>query len=1181
MKREDDILKFWNEKKIFKKTLKSRAGKPFVFYDGPPFATGLPHYGHILAGTIKDVIPRFETMRGRSVRREWGWDCHGLPLENIIEQELGLKHKRDIEEFGVEKFNEAAKNAVLRYDADWREIVPRTGRFVDMEHPYKTMDASYTESVWWAFKTLYDKKLAYEGYKVMLVCPRCETTLAQSEVALGGYRDTTDISVTVKFELVDEPGTYLLAWTTTPWTLPGNTAIAVNPEIEYVKVNVLDAEERATKGTISYKKYILAKNIFDSLYQRNDKDPLKLAFGLVYAHAKKEGEETIKAPQIIDKFNGQKLVGKKYKPPFDYYCNDKNLKNRENGWKVYPADFVTTDTGTGIAHEAPAFGEEDMELAVKFNIPVIQHVGMDGRIKDEVKDFRGLYVKQKGDTQSTDIEILKHLAHSGHLFSKEKIVHPYPVCWRCDTPLINYATSSWFVKVTDIKNKLLRENKKINWVPSHMKDGRFGKWLEAARDWAISRTRFWGAPLPVWRCGECKEIKVIGSLKELQKHVHKSGNTYIAMRHGEAESNVSNHISSNSRDGVHLTERGREAARASAKALKRSGISVIYSSDFVRAKETAEIVAEEIGVPLSEIIYDKRLREINTGVFHGKDVKEYHAYFKDYREMFEKRPPEGENLSDLKRRVMEFMESVESSRSDTKILFISHEYPIWMMSSGANGFSVSEAIAAKKPEFIKTSETQEISFTLFPHNRDWELDYHRPYIDEMKLPCSCGGKMERVKDVFDCWFESGSMPYGQFHYPFENKSLFKNNFPADFIAEGLDQTRGWFYSMLVLGVALFGETPYRNVIVNGLILGEDGQKMSKKLKNYPDPMEVVEKYGADALRYYLLSSPVVCGEDIAFSEKGVGEVYRKVVSRLLNVVSFYEMYAHELRFEDSWEKSENPLDLWIMARLSELTHDITLGMERYELDIASRGIEKFIDDLSTWYLRRSRERVKGDNKEDKEFALSTTHRVLLTLSKLIAPFMPFAAEEIYQKVRERKGEESVHLEEWPRVQKVSNKSREVIENMGKVREVVSLGLEERARHGIKVRQPLRKLSTTVAFPDGYQVLVGDELNVKEIIWDKNLTATLVLDTDISPELKEEGDLRELIRNVQDLRKNEKLTPHDFAVLFVDADDSSKSFVSKFEKEIKKATMMKEIRFEKTGGEEVKIGELSFKIGIKK
>ncbi len=1149
MQREDDILKFWNENQIFKKTLESRDGKPFVFYDGPPFATGLPHYGHILAGTIKDVIPRFETMRGRFVRREWGWDCHGLPLENIIEQELGLKHKKDIEEFGVEKFNVAAKNAVLRFDNDWRKIVPRTGRFVDMEHPYKTMDSSYTESVWWAFKTLHDKKLVYEGYKVMLVCPRCETTLAQSEVALGGYRDTTDISVTVKFELVDEPGTYLLAWTTTPWTLPGNTAIAVNPNLDYVKVT--NNQQHTTDNEKEF--YILAKSRLIDVFK-----------GKKY--------------EVIAEFKGSELVGKKYKPPFDYYINDKNLKNRENGWKVWHADFVTTDTGTGIAHEAPAFGEEDMELAVKNNIPVIQHVGMDGRIKDEVKDFRGLYVKQKGDTQSTDIEVLKHLARTGALFSKEKIVHPYPVCWRCDTPLINYATSSWFVKVTEIKDKLLRENKKINWVPAHMKEGRFGKWLEAARDWAVSRTRFWGAPLPVWRCEDCKESKVIGSLKELQKHVHKSGNIYTVMRHGEAESNVSNHVSSDSREQVHLTERGREAARISAKSLKRSGITAIYSSDFVRARETAEIVAEEIGIPASEIIYDKRLREINTGIFQGKDVGEYHAYFKDYREMFEKRPPEGENLSDLKRRVMEFMESVELSRKDSKILFISHEYPTWMMSSGASGFSVGETIADKKPEFIKTAGVLEIPFAPLPHNRDWELDYHRPYIDEVKLSCQCGGKMERVKDVFDCWFESGSMPYGQFHYPFENKKEFEKNFPADFIAEGLDQTRGWFYSMLVLGVALFGETPYRNVIVNGLILGEDGQKMSKKLKNYPDPMEVIEKYGADSLRYYLLFSPVVRGEDIAFSEKGVGEVYRKVVSRLLNVVSFYEMYAHELRFEDSWEKSKNPLDLWIMARLSELVSEITGGMEKYELDTASRGIEKFIDDFSTWYLRRSRERVKGDDREDKEFSLSTMHRVLLTLSKLIAPFMPFTAEEIYQKVRERDGKESVHLEDWPKARKIG---KEIIEKMKNTRYLVELSLAVRAESGIKVRQPLALLTLSKEEGEFFEGLIMDEVNVKKILRDTLPKGTVKLDANITPELKEEGDLRELIRNIQDLRKKEKLTPHDLAVLSVDGDDSAKSFVSKFEKEIKKATMMKEISFEKIEGEEIKIGELSFKINIKK
>src|SRR3989339_1860090 len=475
---EKRILKFWRENKIFEKTLEQKADDKFVFYDGPPFATGEPHYGHILAGTIKDAIPRYQTMRGNFVRRQWGWDCHGLPIENLIEQELNLGHKKDIEEYGVDKFNESAKNAVLRFDSNWKEVVPRLGRFVDMEHAYKTMDATYTESIWWAFKTLHEKGLVYEGHKIMYVCPRCETPLAQSEVA-EGYTDLTDISVTAKFELADEPGTYLLAWTTTPWTLPGNVAIAVNKDIDYVKVEA--------EGI----KYVLAKERLESVFN---------------------------TPYKIEKeFKGSELVGKSYIPVFDYYLNDKTIKNHENGWKVYHADFVTAESGTGIAHEAPAFGAEDMELGIKEKLPFVQHVSMSGQFKPEVKDFAGKYVKQKGDTQSADIEIIKYLAQKGTLFSKEKIVHSYPLCWRCETPLLNYASSSWFVEVSKFRDKLVEENKKIHWVPESIGTNRFGKWLEGARDWAVSRARFWGAPIPVWKCNKCEKPFVVGSLSDIKK----------------------------------------------------------------------------------------------------------------------------------------------------------------------------------------------------------------------------------------------------------------------------------------------------------------------------------------------------------------------------------------------------------------------------------------------------------------------------------------------------------------------------------------------------------------------------------------------------------------------------------------------------------------------------------------
>lgn len=521
-RREEEVLAFWNNNNIFKKSEEKDASKgEYVFYDGPPFANGPTHYGHILASTIKDAIPRYQTMRGFRVKRRWGWDCHGLPVENLIEKELGLKTKKDIESYGIEKFNDAARRSVMKYADDWRKIIPRLGRFVDMERDYKTMDTSYTESVWWIFKTLYDKKLIYKGFKAMHLCPRCGTTLSNFEVNQG-YKDIKDFSVTVEFELEDsagtdgrtqptlseagEPKTFVLVWTTTPWTLPGNTAVAVNKDLEYVTI------EKKDEGDGSLVRFILAKDRLEKVF----------------------GDDEY---EIIDTYKGDILIGKKYKPPFDYFV-DKNVEGKKNGWKIYHAPYVSTEDGTGIVHLAPAFGEEDLLLAQKEGIPIIHHVTQEGTFTDEVVDFKGMAVKPKEDHMSTDIEIIKALAHKGLLFAKEKIEHSYPHCWRCDTPLLNYASSSWFVEVTKFKNKLVSENKKVSWVPKEMGENRFGNWLEGARDWAISRSRYWGAPLPVWQNKKDNSYLAIGSIDELKAHTKRSGNTYLIMRHSEAVFNT-------------------------------------------------------------------------------------------------------------------------------------------------------------------------------------------------------------------------------------------------------------------------------------------------------------------------------------------------------------------------------------------------------------------------------------------------------------------------------------------------------------------------------------------------------------------------------------------------------------------------------------------------------------------
>jgi isoleucyl-tRNA synthetase len=1143
--REEATLAMWQEKKIFEKSLEqTKEGESFTFYDGPPFATGLPHYGHILMSTIKDTIPRYQTMRGRHVRRVWGWDCHGLPIENLIENELGLGHKKDIEEYGIGKFNEAARASVLRYDTEWKKMIPRIGRFIDMEHAYSTMDANYTESIWWAFKTLAEKNLIYQGFKAMQICPRCETTLSNNEVA-DGYKDITDISVTVKFELVDEPDTFILAWTTTPWTLPGNVALAVNPEEEYAEVLSED------------KKYIIAKARVEKVF---------------------EGKEF----QILATMKGAEIVGKSYKPVFDYYASDTTLENHANGWKVYGADFVTVESGTGVVHIAPAFGEDDMALGKKENLPFVQHVAMDGTIKKEVHDFAGVQAKPKGDHQATDILIIKHLAGLGALFSKEKIIHAYPHCWRCDTPLLNYATGSWFVRVTDLKDKLLSENAKTKWVPENLRDGRFGNWLSGARDWAISRSRFWGAPIPVWDCTVFEKREIIGSRAELALRTKKSGNKYFVMRHGEAESNARNIVNSEvaTSPNFGLTAKGIKDVEQTGEKLKDKNIDVIIVSPFVRTKQTADIVAQSIGFDAEKIIIDERIKETNTGIFDGRPIDEYRGYFSSMREKFTKRPESGENLLDIKRRTMALLEELDEKYTNKKILIVTHEYPIWMLMTGIEGAGIDRGLEIKdgKEDFVLPAEVVEIPFVPFPHNADYELDVHRPYIDELPIVCDCGGKMKRVEYVFDCWFESGSMPYAQFHYPFENKELFEKNFPADFIAEGIDQTRGWFYNMLNLSVGLFGKTPFKQVMVSGMVLAEDGQKMSKKLKNYPDPWDILNTYGADAVRYYLIASPIVHAEDTAFSEKGVDEVVKKVIGRTMNVLSFYELYRS--REVVTKKVSPHPLDRWILARLAELQHEMTGAFDRYELERAVKPIGLFVDDLSTWYIRRSRDRFKSDDEKEYVPALHTTHLLLLEFSKLLAPVMPFLAEHIYSSLNGAK--ESVHLENWPLFNEPNYAD---LASMTEVRRIVSLALEARAKAGIKVRQPLAKLlvkSTMLVGKKELTDIILDEVNVKEVIvLPAEGESQVELDTTLTDELRREGVFRDFVRALMAARKEAGLTPGDTTVLIVRTEEEGKKHIGDFAEELKKAALLRDIVYQDKAGEITLINGFSYGFSVEK
>lgn len=919
---EKEILKYWEENNTFQKSLENRKDSPlYSFYDGPPFATGLPHYGHIVASLMKDAVPRFWTMKGFYVERKWGWDCHGLPIENIAEKELGIKHKKEIEEMGVDKFNNFCRSKVLSYVKEWKKVIKRFGRWADTENSYKTMDLPFMESVWWVFKELWKKGLVYEGYRSMLICPRCETTLSQSEVA-EGYKDIKDISATVKFELIDEAGTFVLAWTTTPWTLIGNVALAVGENIDYVKVkchskpvgesnskNKLDPST-SLRSAQDDNFYIIAKNRIPEIF----KD---------------------KKVEIIEKFKGKDLVGKKYRPIFDYYSQDENLENRENGWKIYGADFVTTEEGTGVVHIAPAFGEDDLNLGKEKNLPFVQHVNFDGTIKAEVVDFKDLNVKPIGDVQSTDVEIIKYLTHNNLLFSKEKYEHSYPHCWRCETPLINYATSSWFVSIEKIKEKALEYAKKINWTPKHIKEGRFGNWLESARDWSISRQRYWASVIPIWKC-DCGELKVFGSVKELE------------------------------------------------------------------------------------------------------DLS-------------------GEKINDI----------------------------------------------------------------------------HKHIVDKITFKCEkCGGIMKRVPDVLDTWFDSGSMPYAQMHYPFENKEKFEKGFPAEFIAEGIDQTRCWFYYLHAISTAVMEKEAFKNVIVNGIVLAEDGKKMAKRLNNYSDPMEMFEKYGADAVRFYLLSSPVMSAENLNFSEKEVAEFVKGSLRMLWNSYSFFVMYANIDKFEVKSQKSKvksNLLDKWIISELNILTKNVSESMENYELNRAVRYFPKFIDNLSNWYIRRSRKRFwKSENDEDKDEAYATLHYVLVELSKLMAPFTPFIAEEIYKNLT---GEESVHLADFPKADErlIDEKLNE---EMLLTRRIIESGLSLRAAYKRKVRQPLSKLSYTTKnnekLDEPFIDLIKDEVNVKNVEFiqfddyvkkcGRTPEIAVDLDPEITEDLKLEGQAREIIRSIQEMRK---------------------------------------------------------------
>lgn len=890
---EEEILKFWEENKIFEKSLKNREDAPlYVFYDGPPFATGLPHHGHLLASTSKDVVPRYWTMRGYNVPRRWGWDTHGLPIENKVEQKLGYKNKKEIEE-NIGKFNAEAKSMVLKFADEWRKTVMRIGRWIDFDNSYKTMDLTFMESVWWAFKELYKKGLVYKDSRISLFCPHCSTPLSNFEIAMdNSYKDDKDVSVYVKIKLKNQENTYFLVWTTTPWTLPANVALAVSKDMEYVKVR-----KNNEKGEPEF--FILAKAIYEKR-----KDDL---FSFL-EEPKKKGEGLKGASEIVETISGLDLVGQEYLPIFPH--------NIENGYKVIAGDFVTSEDGSGIVHLAPAFGEDDFQARKKNNLAMIENVDDEGKFIEG--EWKGTNVWE------ANFKVVGFLRDKGYLFKKENIVHSYPHCYRCDAKLIYKAQPAWFIKVSQIREKLLEQNEKINWHPAHLREGRFKNGLETAPDWNISRSRYWGTPIPIWECEKCGEIKVIGSYEELEK-------------------------------------------------------------------------------------------------FSGKKGK----------------------------------------------------------------------------------------------------DYHRPYIDEIIFACDkCDGQFKRILDVFDCWVESGSMPFAELHYPFENKELFEKRFPAQFISEYIAQTRGWFYTLHVLSVGLFEKPSFLNVVATGTIEGSDGKKMSKSLGNFTDPNFLINRYGADSFRFYLMQSTLMEGENLTFSDKDIETIYKGMFRMLWNSYSFFTLYADIDKFvPDSnfdWKVLKNLLDKWIVSELHKLIKKFNEYMENYELSRAAKILPGFIDNLSNWYIRRSRKRFwKSENDGDKKEAYQTLYYVLTQLSKVMAPFTPFISEEIYKNLTK---EESVHLTDFPIADK-SLISEELNKKMRNTRSIIAEALQLRAKNKIKARQPLSELTiTNYKMEKEFLEIIKEEVNVKTIKIKSGSKSKIELNTEISEELKLEGYAREIIRFIQKMRK---------------------------------------------------------------
>ena len=952
--REDELTKWWKEKKIFERSVEERPeDNQFSFLDGPPFVTGLPHYGHLVGRIAKDVIPRFQTMKGKKVRRIWGWDCHGLPIEERVEKKLGLENKKDIEEFGVNKFLRECENYVNDVSSEWEWYVDKIAEWIDFENSYKTMNQDYMESVIWVFKQLYEKDLLYKGSKTLLYCTRCGTPVSKFEIAMDdSYKDMEDPAVTVSFPITTKgefKNVNLLAWTTTPWTLPSNRALVVAPKETYVLFSKEDNDD----------KYICAQKRLEEVTKHHD-------------------------IEVIEKFKGEKLEGLEYSAPFNYFPPNKK------DFRVYSyKDMVTMEEGTGIVHSAPGFGEIDTQMGEEIGLTMMYSVDDEGKFIDKVEDYKGMYVKK------ADKKIIKDLKDKNLLFKFKKIVHRYPYCYRCKTPLIQRAQKGWFINIDKIKPLLKENSKKINWVPEKLRS-RFENNLKEAPDWNISRSRYWATVIPVWQCDECDHEEVFGSIEEIENR---------------SEQNVTS--------------------------------------------------------------------------------------------------------------------------------------------------------------------------------------LHRNGVDHIEFKCKkCDGTMKRISEVLDVWLDSASMPYGQIHYPFENKELFKNTFPGDYIIEYVAQIRAWFYVMHVISNALFEKNSFVNCVVTGTMAGNDGRKMSKSLGNYPDPKDTLIKFGGDAIRLYFMSSKIMLGEDPSFDENELRAQVNQVIFPLWNSAHYFATYAnlHKWKPEkdlldstDNKLETSSKLDLWILAKLKNFNKTVEENLSKYNMPQATRAIAPFVDDISTWYIRRSRDRfVNAD-----ENALTTLYYVLIQTAKTIAPITPFIAESLYKALvvnQFEKVKESIHLTFWKDFSKTTKFEDSLIKQMATVREIASLGQAARVENQLKVRQPLSKVTVFIEEMESWmEEILLDELNVKDIEYKeaKSTKPKVELDTKLTPELKEEGLMREIARKIQANRKKLGFEINDIVTVFLETDSLEiKKVVKNFQKELCEQTNSSSVELD-SADKEIKINDFDVKIRISK